>query len=329
MSWVEVEKINSWAKKGVPLNHLIWLNDYKTYGEDSYVFQNKDILHELYSDPVLLMDCNITYESLDYIFANLSESEVCSIIQKRYYNNVENLITNGVAFADATEKEILLLSYYHYYFGLDLSQFWSVGDKRNIKLSAMVSTNVGESQPAQTVEFAIAGFDHDNLTTAINGHNKAAVTLTQTDVLANTGYMNSTNTNSGGWNSCARRKWCNDNYYNALPSILKNIVKPVDKLTSAGGGSSAIHTSSDKAFLFSEVELLGTNGNYTPVGEGAQYEYYKTASKTSDKRFRWMRSPVIQSSSTSHFCALNEGGNGVYVVVAGTTSCYLMLGFCI
>lgn len=48
MSWGEVKKINSDLK--VPLNHLIWLNDYKTYGVNSYVFQNKDMLHELYRD---------------------------------------------------------------------------------------------------------------------------------------------------------------------------------------------------------------------------------------------------------------------------------------
>lgn len=49
MSWVEIRKaVNS--DLNVPLNHLIWLNDYKTYGEKSYVFQNKDILHELYKD---------------------------------------------------------------------------------------------------------------------------------------------------------------------------------------------------------------------------------------------------------------------------------------
>ena len=46
MSWDEIKKgVNS--DLNVPLNHLIWLNDYKTYGEDSYVFQNKDIWNEL------------------------------------------------------------------------------------------------------------------------------------------------------------------------------------------------------------------------------------------------------------------------------------------
>lgn len=51
----------------VPLNHLIWLNDYKTYGENSYVFQNKDILHELYEDYKLTInDLRCRVEAMKY-----------------------------------------------------------------------------------------------------------------------------------------------------------------------------------------------------------------------------------------------------------------------
>lgn len=53
-----------------PLNHLIWLNDYKTYGEESYVFQNKDILHELYNSIQLSMnDKRLRAEAFDYILS--------------------------------------------------------------------------------------------------------------------------------------------------------------------------------------------------------------------------------------------------------------------
>lgn len=68
MSWGEVEKINSWAKKGVPLNHLIWLQDYKTYGESSYVFRHKDILHELYNSfKISMNDTKLKLETFEYI----------------------------------------------------------------------------------------------------------------------------------------------------------------------------------------------------------------------------------------------------------------------
>lgn len=54
----------------VPLNHLMWLADYKTYGENSYVFQNKDILHELYKSPVAANDLKICNEAFEYIGNN-------------------------------------------------------------------------------------------------------------------------------------------------------------------------------------------------------------------------------------------------------------------
>lgn len=58
--------INS-AALNTPLNHIIWLSDYKTYGKDSYVFQNKDILHELYENYTLSMnDKSVSEEAFNY-----------------------------------------------------------------------------------------------------------------------------------------------------------------------------------------------------------------------------------------------------------------------
>lgn len=70
MSWDEVKKaVNS--DLSVPLNHLIWLQDYKTYGENSYVFQNKDILHELYNSvSISATDKAITIEAFNAIIEN-------------------------------------------------------------------------------------------------------------------------------------------------------------------------------------------------------------------------------------------------------------------
>lgn len=64
--WALGKKLNSQIAD-VPLNHLIWLNDYKTYGEASYVFNNKDILHELYRSPIAVNDKKISGEAIDYI----------------------------------------------------------------------------------------------------------------------------------------------------------------------------------------------------------------------------------------------------------------------
>lgn len=51
----------------VPLNHLIWLSDYKTYGTSSYVYNDKNILHELYKSPISANDKKVISEALNYL----------------------------------------------------------------------------------------------------------------------------------------------------------------------------------------------------------------------------------------------------------------------
>lgn len=67
MGFVEIKKsVNT--DLNVPLNHLVYLNDYKTFGETSYVFRNKKLLHELYEDGLLCIhDSDICGEAMDYV----------------------------------------------------------------------------------------------------------------------------------------------------------------------------------------------------------------------------------------------------------------------
>ena len=243
-----------------------------------------------------------------------------------------------VTFANGTDEEIVAMIEAHYNNKINIADYWSVGDKRNVSLSAMSATGVGESHRAQTVQYAIADFEHDTLSTPINGHTKAAVTLTQVNCLMDAtsasnsnngsndtekGYMNSSNTNSGGWTSCARRNWCNNVYYDALPSVIKSSVKSVNKLTSAGNKSSTINTTSDKIFLLSEIEIFGSN-TYSVSGEGTQYTYYKTQSNrykmpkwtsSSVSHIYWERSPC--SGDSTCFCIVRSNGNANYGTASG------------
>lgn len=125
------------------------------------------------------------------------------------------------------------------------------------------------------------------------------------------GYMNSSNTNSGGWEECARRTWCNNVYRKCLPTYIQNIMKQVKKLTSAGGQSSTIKASNDYAFLPSEIEIFGSNP-HSFANEGEQYQYFKNATANRYKKPRhssdyvsgyyWTRSP--RSSLSYSFCCV-------------------------
>ena len=70
MSWAEVSKVNG-DFLNAPLDLKMHLEDYKLYGEDSYVFQQKELLHGLYECTLVSMnDRQINGEALEYIVAN-------------------------------------------------------------------------------------------------------------------------------------------------------------------------------------------------------------------------------------------------------------------
>lgn len=235
-----------------------------------------------------------------------------------------------VTFAGGTDAEIAKMIQAHYNDKINIADYWAVGDTRSVSLSAMSATGVGESHRAQTVQFVIGDFEHDDLETPINGHTKAAVTLLQKDCLMDAtsasnqnngsndterGYMNSTNTNVGGWKSCARRTWCNNVYFSALPSAWQSMVKTVNKKVSVGNNSSTIETVQDKIFLAAEIEIFNST-TYSFAGEGTQYTYYKNATANRCKMPKWNSSSVSHiywerspcSGYSARFCIVFNGG---------------------
>lgn len=144
---------------------------------------------------------------------------------------------------------------------------FKVGDEKQITLST-----------GETITMVILGFNHDNLTAG----GKAGITLGMKNALATAYPMNSTSTNTGGWKESVMRTTTINTLYGYLPSEVQAVIKPVDKITARYDQSNALETTSDKLFLFSHVEIMGTNMYSTTSqrsvpGEGSQYEYYKNA----------------------------------------------------
>lgn len=235
-----------------------------------------------------------------------------------------------VAFADGTDAEIEKMIEAHYAGKINISDYWAVGDKRTIHHNAMDATGVSESHRANDYAYVIIGIEHDDLVTAINGKTKAAITIqtermlyldttteynTSYNASHECGYINGSSTNSGGWEGCARRMWCNNVYKKCLPTYIQNMMKQVKKLASAGSRSSTIKISNDYAFLLSETEIFGS-ATYSYAGEGKQYQYFKNATANRYKKPRysstyvsgqyWTRSPY--SSGSDSFCGVGRGG---------------------
>lgn len=166
--------------------------------------------------------------------------------------------------------------------------------------------------------FDIIGFNHDDLTDAnaygsatVSG--KAGMTLQMHNCFARTYKMNATHTNSGGWKSSEMRTSSMVTIEGYMPSAWQSVVKPVNKTTGNGNGSSGVaETVSDKYFLLSTIEVFNELYNTVP-GEGYQYAYYKAGNtkqknNTSGSGYPWwMRSPLT-ANTTSFRSLTNTGG---------------------
>ena len=216
------------------------------------------------------------------------------------------------SFADATWEQIAQVAE-----AGTASNYFAVGDEKTITLST-----------DEQITLVILGFNHDDLTSG----GKAGMTIGMKNLLATRYAMNSSSTNAGGWDQSKMRTETMQTLLAQLPSDLRNSIKQVNKKATAGNASTTITTSSDKLFLFSEVEIDGT----TTAGyadEGEQYEYWKTIKDgtVSADRIKylsngggsaidwWLRSPRVSGSTSFRYIYSTgpvdySGASGAYGV---------------
>ena len=227
------------------------------------------------------------------------------------------------------------------------ANYWAVGDTKSIVLNGAV---VGYTFSNLTVNAFILGFNHNS---AKEGANKihfqigkigsTAVALCDSQYNnygSSAGFrMNTSNTNSGGWNDSYMRKTVLGNTNTptnplanslmaALPSDLRAVMQPVTKYTDNTGNSSNssgnVTATTDYLFLLAEFEVFGTRSgaNQYEQNSQAQYDYYKAGnsrvannhSAVSTAVWWWLRSPYY--SSYSNFRGVSTDGsynnNGAY-----------------
>ena len=205
----------------------------------------------------------------------------------------------------------------------DMHRKVSVGDKVTLSLNG---TNYA---------FDVIGFNHDTLTDSMaygeeTATGKAGVTLQMHDLFATTYEMNNSDTNSGGWKGSTMRTLRMATMKGYLPSAWQSIIKPVNKASGTGGGSSSgTETVSDSCFLLAEIEIFGST-TYSVSGEGTQYAYYKTGnSKVKNKGgfadVWWERSPLV--GDRRYFCFVNSDGNAYGYLANGSFG--VAFGFCV
>ena len=202
-------------------------------------------------------------------------------------------------------------------------KYFAVGDEKTIELTT-----------GEQVTLVIIGFNHDDLTSG----GKAGMSIGMKNLLATKYRMNATATNEGGWDESEMRTTTMQTLLGQLPSDLQAAIKSVNKKATSGGASTTIKTSSDKLFLFSEVEIDGTTSSGY-ASEGEQYEYWKTVkdgtvaadrvkklSNGSGSAYTWwLRSPNVGNSSGFRY--ITSTGNVINYNATNTSG--VSFGFCV
>ena len=189
---------------------------------------------------------------------------------------------------------------------------WAVGDSKTMTINGT------------DYQIDIIGKNHDTYTAG----GTAPLTFQMHDCYGTKYAMNSSNTNGGGWTSCAMRSTHLPAILALMPTEVQNGIREVNKLTSEGSQSSTINTTADKLFLLSEIEIFGSV-TYSKAGEGSQYAYY-SAGNSEVKNFSgsanawWERSP--NGSSSTSFCLARKGGGAGYGGASGSYG--VAFGFC-
>lgn len=230
---------------------------------------------------------------------------------------------------------------------------WRVGQERTISLSAIdasgtyddISWSVRESHAAQTATIVLLHRGLLELVTPVlnkqgTTRNTCSFVFGLKNSLEELGYMNSSQTNVGSWESCARRAWCNSGFRQALPSYIRSISKQFKCITASAYNSSSNQITNDYFALAAAAEVFKGDPNYGQGGTaGAQtawsnltefnalteFEYYETASnriKTqgdSGSVYNWWgRSPYV--GGTTAYTVTKSDGAPAYTGASGDTA---------
>ena len=189
---------------------------------------------------------------------------------------------------------------------------WVVGNSKTMTINGT------------SYQIDIIGKNHDTYTAG----GTAPLTFQMHDCYGETKNMNSSNTNEGGWTSCAMRHTHLPAILALMPSEVQAGIKEVNKLTSAGSQSSTINTTADKLFLLSEIEIFGSTTN-SKSGEGSQYAYYsagnsKVKNLNGSANGWWERSPY--GSGSTRFCSVSSSGDASDYTASNSRG--VAFGFC-
>ena len=275
-------------------------------------YNNTEIATATKNDSKIL-DCNEKYMSGNI---KVSLEEVLDpVFDNNSWNAIKKAVNSGTA-----------------------SSLWKVGDRKKVILNG----SVGKGKTfSNTITYCyILGFDHNKSVESGGAHalhigfgasvlsGGAYIAYCDSEYnksVSSTRYfsMNSSNTNSGGWNSCQMKSTICPAFKNALPSDLQSNIRAVTKWQNNGNSTSG-QSSSNEIWLLSEMEIFGSAQYSKYTANQVQYDFYKGVTgwsaapkikykdtSTSAAVNWWERS--ARSSNSLHFCYVNKDGDASIV----------------
>lgn len=198
---------------------------------------------------------------------------------------------------------------------------WRVGDKRIVEVNNIAATGVGESHVRQEIAIVLShhgqrrGVAYTTAAKTKSGANRLypAFEWDMSECLLETGYMNSSNTNSGSWNSSARKNWMTK-FAEALPSFLT--MKDFKVITATEYNSTVNKETTGKVSLRAEKEIFGTRSysNQTEADAIDQVDFYTISANrikhvAGAPKYYWLRSPYYGHSN--RFCYVYDNENAL------------------
>lgn len=184
------------------------------------------------------------------------------------------------------------------------------GNKWAYKITPGDTINVTSTDGTYT--YAVMGFNNFALTNQNNYggiHSTAGLTFGAVDCVT-TARMNSSDTNSGGWEKCLMRTSTMHTLQSGMPATLAQVKVPYVDYNLQG----VIAYSDDYLFLPAEKEVFGTR-SYSPTAEAnalTQFAYYKNGGNkiknlSGSALWWWLRS--VSYNVSNGFCGVYSSGN--------------------
>lgn len=197
---------------------------------------------------------------------------------------------------------------------INLEDYWSVGDERTVHLAG----NINED-----VVFVI-----EDLNGTTSGGTPYHAAVGQKNGLSVTRQMNSSNTNSGGYNSSAMKSFIEGDYQTALQNATTgNFWEAVKSATHKSQiYSSGLQSTTAKVILHSIFEFCSSYtyaGDETTANGFHQFSWYtttanriKTQGEGGSTRYVWTRSAYAYNSGA--FCSVGTNGNADSYLASGS-----------